>query len=527
MKKALAILMVLAAITGVAVADVADIAVSGFAKLSWGVNLDDAKPNGFNNETEWDIKIPLLSKKTFMTKSEGDAYAEISIVDAQYNINGDEESDGEFTGGDREIDSVSAKLVFGAVSVSVYDKPSFKVNNAEIWAPIKEDGYFDDDVEGKVQRFEPGFDGYGTKISYKAEMFEVGVKLGSQYTWDRAATTAIPSYPIIKEATADITVTAADVTAGKYTDISTSALYAAGDKIYEGQSYIENTTAVVAAPASRKSQYAIGFDASVTPSDMVTAAASLNYASWAATRAVSGTPAEAVDGFMSAGAKVTVKPIADLSLMAAIDAGNDYMNTGAVATADVEQVWAYDALLSAKYKFVEAGAYYGTVGTPFFAYDASTPVNFKVNNLAAYGKVTDGGMVPNLTASATVIVSSLLADPDSTTLKAAWAFTKPDTLTAPLALGVTAAYKYAMGDVNYLKPGFEFYAQNMAKGLAAEGTDWVSAGNVYVEYGLFTNTTVTAKYEAGATQDNLKLALIEVPSRTTDGTITLACKVTY
>ncbi len=526
MKKALAILMVLAAITGVVFAEAAPVAVAGNATLTWGIALDDPAPNGFNNEAEWTVTIPLLTKQTFTKKSDGDAYAEISIKDAVYVIEGDHDGDTAFTAGDKEIDAVEAKLVFGAVTMTVYDKPGFKVNNAEIWEPIKADDYYGDSPkEGTVNTFEPGFDGYGTKISYKADMFEIGVKVGSQMTWERAATAATTAKTTLAVATSKITVTAADVTAHKYTFLDGDEAVA-GDIINIGDSYWLYTPAAALVPASRTSKYAFGVDGSVTPSDMVSASATLNYASWDATRAKDD-KGVAIAGFMSAGAKLTLKPIADLEVMAAVDAGNDYMNTGAVVAADVEQVWAYDALLSAKYKFLEAGAYYGTVGTPFFAYDSSTPVEFKVSNLAAYGKVTDGGMVPNLTASATLIVSSLLADADSKTLQAGWAFAKPDTLTAPLALGVTAAYKYAMGDVNYLKPGFEFFAQNMAKGKASEGTDWVSAGNVYVEYGLFSNTTVTAKYEAGATNDDLKLALIKTPSRTTDGIFTLACKVSY
>ncbi len=491
MKKALAILMVLAAITGVVFAEAAPVAVSGNATLTWGIALDDPAPNGFNNEAEWKVTIPLLTKQTFTKKSDGDAYAEIKINDAVYVIEGDHDGDTAFTAGDKEIDSVSAKLVFGAVTMSIYDKPGFKVNNAELWEPIKADDYYGDSPkEGTDLTFEPGFDGYGTKISYKAEKFEAGVKIGSEMTWERAD--AVPAV-----------VAAAD-----------DPLTAEWDPVL----------AAAAVPAeTRKSKYAIGFDASVTPSEMVTASATFNYASWAATTAVDEDGA-AIDGFMSAGVNVVAKPVADVSVSFAVDAGNDYMVDADVTDADpAEQVWAYDARLSATYaKLLELGVYYASAGTPMAGVGDDGE---EVSDVAVYAKVMDNGMVPNLSAWATVIVTNLLSSKDFIEAHVV------DPAAAPMAFGAGASYKYMMGDVNYVKPFAELFGQNMtqlgASYAAEKGTDIVTVGNVGVVYGLFSNTTVTAKYEAGSTNDDLMHELIAAPSRTTKGVFTLACKVTY
>jgi len=525
MKKALAILMVLAAITGVVFADVADVAVSGNATLSWGVDLNDAQPNGFNNEAEWTVTIPLLASKTFTTKSEGDAYAEISIVDAVYVIEGDHDGDTAFTAGDKEIDSVEAKLVFGNISVSVYDAPSFKVNNAELWEPIKADDYYGDSPkEGTDLTFEPGFDGFGTKISYKAEKFEVGVKLGSEMTWEREAVDASSSNAITIASADDADLTLAEAQAAGWLDLDGSAL---GAVLVEGAAYLKTTT-VAAVPAARKSQYAFGVDASVTPSDMVTASATFNYATWAATTAEDDDGA-AVDGFYSAGVNVVVKPVTDLEVKFALDVGNDYMADldGPVGTDAEEQIVAYDAIFSAKYKFIEAGMYYASIGTPVASTWYSMNKDYEpIADIAAYLKVTDGDFVPELNAWATVIATNLLTSADAIQDMYDAAMGGYDDPTAPLAIGVGADYTVKMNDVNYVKPYGELYAQNMSE-HTAKGSEWVTAQTVGVEYGLFTNTTVTAEYAVGATQDDLAHALIATPAKSDMGVFTLACKVTY
>ncbi len=477
MKKALAMLIVLVLLTGAVFADPfgneAAVAVEGDATLTWGFDLD-SETHGFKNEANWKITIPLLTKQTFGTRSEGDAYAEINIVDAQYNIVGEDGDNDGFEGGDKKIDSVNAKLHFGNVYMTVYDKPGFKTNYAEIWAPIKNDGYFDDDKEGKVSfRFEPGFDGAGgTKLGYKTDMFDIGVKLASQFSWGGVDATD-PVYGWVDDDDDPSTVPVWGIV----------------------------TPAGAAVPADHDNYYAFGVDLSATPNDMIAVAATFNYASW------EGSNGD--NGVISVGFEAKSTPVEKLDLKLAMDAGDDYVNF------EGDDTFAFDLLFSAKYDFVEAGAYYYTPEAIPFA--AGFNSDFEpANDMAVYLKVTDGGKVENLSAWATVMAYRVLS---------AWGDLPVDMAT-PLAIGTGASYKVATNDVNYVKPFFELYAQNMSA-LGDELTDFVTAANLGVDYGLFTNAVVTAKYEVGATQDNLAMALIKTASKDTKGLFTLAVKVTY
>jgi len=91
-----------------------------------------------------------------------------------------------------------------------------------------------------------------------------------------------------------------------------------------------------------------------------------------------------------------------------------------------------------------------------------------------------------------------------------------------------------MNDVNYIKPFFEFYANNKfyAGGITLadkkkEAEKLAYAYNVGVEYGLFTNTKITAKFAAGSTKDNNLIGPVETDAKDDKGLFTLACKVTY
>lgn len=462
MKKALAILMALAMIVPAVFADDAvtygnnaAVTVEGNATLSWGYNLE-TEAHGFKNAAEWKIVIPLIAKQTFAHKGEGDNFAEISIVDAQYNIQGDHDGDANFTAGDKKIDKVTAKLNFGPMYVTVYDKPGFKTNNANIWDPIKADSY-GDSAEENGWLFEPGFDGWGTKVGYKTETFDVGAKVGSKGT-------------------------------------------------YEG--------------VKDDSKYAFGVDASFKPSDIIDLSATFNYATWARTTKA----ADATDfkkGIMSLGAKAVSKPVDGLELTVGFDGGND-------AVADGKDAFAWDALASAKYKFVEAGAYLASAGTPFAGVKITRDANEvatkteSVMGAAAYGKLTDGDFVENLDAWFTFMAYGFGSD------------TGVDVL--PMAIGTGANYKYAMNDVNYIKPFFEFFANNKFYSAAPgatladqkkEAEKLAYAYNVGVEYGLFTNTTITAKFAAGSTKDNNLIGPVKTDAKDDKGLFTLACKVTY
>jgi len=485
MKKALAILMVLAAITGVAVADVADIAVSGFAQLTWGVDFDNDNVNGFKQGNEWDISIPLLAKKTFTTKSEGDAYAEISIVDAQVYMNADEsqpmnqQEDDIFTTGDKKIDKVTAKLVFGNVYATISNQPSFYTDNANIWAPIKNDDYFAGSdaayatswvtsatinaasaaAEGDSLKWKPGVDGKaGTKVGYMGENFAVAAKVASNADWT--------------------------------------------------------------ATGSQRSVYAVGFDASMTPSEMITVSGTYNYLGWDGTKL--DKDGKTADSIISVGGKVVATPMEALKVTVGFDGGSE----GVTKTKDSAalRVFAYDVMGSVAYKFVEAGAYYASAGTPAEGHDDK---GYGKSDLAVYGKLTDGDMMEGVDAWVTVMANKLLTDKKY--VEAAGV----KSVTMPLAFGAGASYKYAMGDVKYVKPFVELFGQTMSVAPISstpqnsKGSELATAFNLGAEYGLFTNAIITVKYASGDTNDDLRMSLIKVGTRSDKGRATLAAKITY
>jgi hypothetical protein len=438
MKKALAILMVLATVAVAAYADVADIAVSGNASVTFGYDLD-AEASGFTNAAEWKISIPLLAKKSFTTKGEGDSYAEITIKDAQFYINGVHDKNGksstdinkDFTiaadktfDGDKKIDSMSATMYFGKVYMTVYGAPDFSPNFADIWNPIKSDKEF--------YAFEVGPQGNGgTKIGYKDEKFEVAAK--------------VASYEVMSK-------------------------------------NVDNW-------------YTFGLYGKVVPSDMITVEAEGNFAGYDVDESASTS-----DIKMSFGAKAVAKPVADLTVTLASDMG--------IVAEELE----YDFFGQVGYKAIlSAGVYGGT----------TLKESTEDLDMAVFGKVSSSDLVENLAANLTVMAYNLLSEPagDNTT---------------PLGIAADVSYKVVQNDVNYVKPYAKFYGQTNYADADAE-IAFGSALELGVDYQLFTNTCITAKYAAGSASDQVAGAVTKVGNLIKDGAgmpdkkgaVTIGAKITY
>jgi hypothetical protein len=503
MKKALAILMVLAAVTGVAFADVADIAVSGDATVSWGYSFEN-EASGFLNASDWKISIPLLAAKDFTTKGEGDSYAEISIKAAEFTLvneeddRGDADKDGDteaagdlwytfIDGGTQDVDGVSAKLVFGNVYAAIANGtsdtghdggPDFSPEYATVGGPVGDSGFeneYDDD------EYSPDFTGdhMGLKVGYKTEKFDIALKLASKYDWS----------------------------------VTTD-----------------------------RSLYAFGVDAIVTPMDMISVDATANYAAWKGDKSFVNTDGKSVvtDNIITLGTKVVVKPIADLAVTFGIDAGNNKIGvTGGseTAVAKYEQVFAWDAIAKAAYKFIEGGAYitsntgYVDMSTDsWVSYDESKTYELAGtdkygNNVIAFNpylKVTDGDFVENLDAWVTfmaVRVGAYNAYLKNSTDTKLTEFT-------PYEFSVGANYKAVLNDVNYVKPYFNFFGQNaFFSGKRTE--DLATKYSIGAEYGLFSNAIITADYTSGAIDNSDDLELVTTASENDKGLFKLSCKVTY
>lgn len=528
----------------------AAIAVSGNATLTWGMDLENDGNTGFKNGTEWKVEIPILAKQNFTKSGEG-SYAEIQVKEAQYYLTDKHDNKG-FATGDKKVDSVNAKLVFGKVYVTIAGSPDFSPNNVELFKPVKNDDYFADNREGKLLRFEPDFTGdkYGTKIGYKDEKYDVGVKLASKWAYDN-------------------------------------------DKYYQDADEDGKTDGTFNVLGTEKSKYAVGFDATVKPIDMLEVAGTFNYATWKRTT-TADKKGELADGVMTVGAKAVAKPIEGLEITAALDGTNDAVV--ADKKGKLSDIFAMEGSVSAKYKFIEAGLYYASASTPYttkvlasddkkvttapaavevpedgdfdgdgdsddddlaaiaeaelaaaekFAaatswYGAFDKDGVNIGDIAAYVKLTDGDFVENLDAWFTF----MMYNPST-----AWAeqFKKVNAAT-PIAIGLGANYKYAMNDVNYVKPFFELYGQNniaVYNDTDNKGADSVAMfatvddkGKVVkggfqntlslgVDYGLFSNAVVTAKFQAGDTVADHGIRMLKSTMANDKGDFTLACKVTY
>lgn len=297
---------------------------------------------------------------------------------------------------------------------------------------------------------------------------------------------------------------------------------------------------------------------------MLTVAGTFNYANWQRTT-TSASDGKFDDGIMTVGAKVTAKPIDGLEINAAFDGTNDAIL--ADKNGKVSDVFAFEANASAKYKFIEAGVYYASASTPYTtktlkttsddeegsvvttldAGDANWFGSFdkdgvNIGDMAFFAKLTDGDYIENLDAWFTFMMYNPLSDYAG--------YMKENAgddfgISTPIAIGLGANYKYALNDVNYVKPFFEFYGQNNLAcnddddadklamfvttdkdGKVVEGA-FQTAISIGADYGLFSNTTITAKYEAGSTVDNHALQLLDDTMANDKGTITLACKVVY
>lgn len=415
----------------------AAVAVEGSATLLWGYDLNE-EAHGFNNKADWKITIPLISKQTFGTKSEGDNYAEINIKDVEYGIQGKKKNtDADWKkfndGGDRKIGGMNAKLVFGEVYVTVFDKPSFETNYAQIFEPIKTDDY-----EDEQYKYAAGFEGFGTKIGYDTDDFDFGIKVASEDPMDRG---------------------------------------------------VETTN-----------KYAFGADATIRAIDNVTVKASVNYANWK--------NAAGKDGVFGFGAEAEVTAIEDLTITLGFDSDNNAIDDKG------KEAFGWDASLAAEYKFVSAGLYVASPGTPFEGHNKEGEA---IMDMGAFVKVTDGDMVDNLSAWAALATYHLLTEKEKFPL--------------PMAFGAGADYKIEMNDVNYLKPFAAIYGNNYFNPVDhKEAAKFATAYELGAEYGLFTNTTVTAKFESGKTVDDKHLfdqAPVNVDSKDDKGYFSLAVKVKY
>jgi hypothetical protein len=485
MKKILALLTAFALVTTAAFADISGVAITGNATLEYGFDFEN-ETNGFKNDAEFTISIPLITKKDFTHKSEGDAYAEITLEDLGFTFVQNEDFFGKTGAGEPIYDTddsyfnedlaVKAKLVFGKYYMTVAGKPNFESENATLFAPLNVEDWenWEDTLE-----FNPGDEGFGTKIGTTNFFgFDFGVKVASKYT-------------------------------------------------YEGEN--DAGTVVVGATSAQENNVYAGklakkFDVNGT----------FNYFmdDWEALDA---------DAYMSFGGKLSFKPSETFNVYAGFDGRTNMVDP----TDPTDTTMGLDAIVGMDSKFLTFGTYYAnaaattefvTAATDWYWVNAmkdNDPTK-NIGNLAAYATVKDGGLVKNLSVAATVMAPFLLTD---------WEGQFGDGAVQPLFFDTKVSYMIKKGDVHFFKPFWNMKADNMD--YYVDGTDTKTrfefAHEAGVQYGLFSNAVVTLKYavgsvyddpavdETGFTSDGVDLRnYIDTRAFADDkGTVTLGVTVTY
>ena len=494
--------------------------VKADATLSWGIDLGKGDisgkniKHGFKNEASFSVKFPLIKKGDKVSaKTDAPVYGQVNLKDIELNILSKKGNEGFRLAGD--VGKIDAKLFFYGAYLTVFNKPSFKSNYAQIWEPVETDKEYDDDGH----TIKPGFNGMGTKLGYANKNFmglDVGLKLGSNGNWDAG----------VKK----------DVKKGywKYFDGETALgdnesiadSYGPGQYPPEGN-YFVTYFKKGNGKAQGHSKYGIGVDFSIKPLDKMLA--------------IDLTVNSTLDkGYtdkssLAFGVKVTSEPIEGLNLTAAFDGGKDFV-------AGSEFVW--DALVSAEYKWLSGGVY---VYSPYTksSWDKSDPDATPLHDLFGWNKkydyITDlafflqfateadkkeaSHLIDGLDAGAHLGIYRLLTFAGKA---------GNDKMQLPMVFKLWGAYKIGLQDASWVKPFATVWGQTNYGYFESNLKDsaFVLAYNLGVTYSPVEKVQVTAKWEHGAKGKNLHYFGVKTPAGFGkdgyhNGRFTLALKVIY
>lgn len=425
--------MILVLVSGAVFAQIV-LEPEGWTKLSWGIDLgsgDNAKAkHGFYNEHDLGVYIPFLHKRGNhvggSANKDADVYADVS-----FKLRPSVKESPAFWVAPLDF-HISAKLHFYHAYITVYTKPSFAAGKAIGWDPISID-----DVTYNPNTpllwFRPSFNGWGTKIGYaKKDLMglDFGLKLGSDGNWEgKRSDDKKAGKTTYKEVKGDGTtvVKAGEVyykLVGKLAsgDLVAGDLVPAGTTLAVGTTYVKETKAAVDAAHS---QYAMGIDFKMTPVE--------KYLMLDATFNVVFNKDEYKTNNMGKminfGFGITSKPIDGMTIKAGFDG------------AAVDK-FAWDAGLSAKYKWVDAALYLG---------GKHKHADNKDFNMAAHFAFTseeegDTNFVKGLAFGAVVNAYNLLSTPPAGEI-------------IPLGFKVNASYKAYINDAMWVKPYAAFYGE--------------------------------------------------------------------
>ncbi|AOF72051.1 MSP porin [Treponema pallidum] len=164
--------------------------IEGYAELAWGIASETggAQPlkHGFKTTTDFKIVFPIVAKKDFKYRGEGNVYAEINVKALKLSL--------ESNGGAKFDTKGSAKTIeatlhcYGAY-LTIGKNPDFKSTFAVLWEPWTANG--DYKSKGDKPVYEPGFEGAGGKLGYKQTdiagtglTFDIAFKFASNTDWE-------------------------------------------------------------------------------------------------------------------------------------------------------------------------------------------------------------------------------------------------------------------------------------------------------------------------------------------------------
>ncbi|AOF60570.1 hypothetical protein A8P28_04440 [Treponema pallidum subsp. pallidum] len=172
--------------------------IEGYAELAWGIASEKnggAIKHGFKTTTDFKIVFPIVAKKDFKYRGEGNVYAEINVKALKLSL--------ESNGGAKFDTKGSAKTIeatlhcYGAY-LTIGKNPDFKSTFAVLWEPWTANG--DYKSKGDKPVYEPGFEGAGGKLGYKQTdiagtglTFDIAFKFASNTDWEGKPNGNVPA----------------------------------------------------------------------------------------------------------------------------------------------------------------------------------------------------------------------------------------------------------------------------------------------------------------------------------------------
>lgn len=518
---------------------------SGSGTVSWGIDFgngtgtadDRYETHGFKNDWSWKVYIPFIKGHTRTTPRKEDAtvYGEVNLKSISLGFESKHDKNGKNFYHTGKVDGLDAKIVFNGGYLQVFGAPGFKTNKAHLFGSVgdKDHGY-----EGS--KFEPGFDGAGLKIGYQnadLKNLDVGLKIGSNTSWEgKKDKVDDPEKQGTMGAFKGQKVIAAAPPPPTTNDIPEDEIWIS---MSDGKSYYKDGkgTTLAAATYSKyerkydkaeennldRSKYAIGFDFSMKPlGEMLGFGLTFNTMFDPAEKYNNGLSGggkmNKKKALMNIGADVTSSPVKDLKLKFGFDGGWAFLKDSK------DDVFAWDMLFDVSYRWVSAGLYVASEGTPFAGMNEQT--GKEIADMGAYIKLQTAGDLKGLNAGVFVATYKIL-----TKVHQKSSTKEP----LPIAMKLWADYTHQINDSMWIKPFFTFWGETGHVAVSGHAgkpstTDYYFgiAYNVGLAYQPLEKVEVTAKWEQGALQSKQALMIkTNANHNNHNGKFVLSCKVSY